>query len=460
MSGRERTRKPEPLCLDLEQIEVRMEGRQILRPTTLRVKPGEFVALVGPNGAGKTTLLRAALGLVPTSVGSVRIGGVPLASMTPQERARRAAWMPQEEFQSENLSVAEFVALGRYPYLGSYLPERPEDLAAVSRAMWAADVAQFADRGIWSLSGGERQRALYARALAQEAPLLLLDEPTSHLDMNHQLDLLTKLSEFRSRENARAVVTALHDLNLASRFADRVVWMNHGQVVADGTPGGTVTFERVLQVFSVSVEIHRQGPNVYVLPTSTPVGPRPPGDDLVLPRVHVVCGGGSGTEVLYALSEENYLVSAGPIHLLDSDQETCENLGFRSIVEVPFTPISEPVRAEYRAVLSEVDAIVLAPVMVGPGNLANLSDLLPFASAKPVFLYGGSPRGPRDFTGGKAAAAYDQLRAAGGIEVDGVSRLLELLRQRLVRPVGRAPIGLPSHPSDEVLSTSLGGGRP
>ncbi|EQD36707.1 iron compound ABC transporter, ATP-binding protein, partial [mine drainage metagenome] len=185
--------------LHFQDVTVELGGRSVLREISFALRPGEVLALVGPNGSGKTTLLRTAQGLVRPLSGEVRLFQRPVERWSFRERARLVAWVPQGEEPYENFTVEEFVTLGRYPTLGPFLPEGEADRQAVNDALREADLEPLRGSGILRISSGERQRALYARALAQGAPLLFLDEPTSHLDMAHQLEVFEQLDRFVSR---------------------------------------------------------------------------------------------------------------------------------------------------------------------------------------------------------------------------------------------------------------------
>jgi iron complex transport system ATP-binding protein len=411
--------------LQLENVHVRLSQQLVLRDVSLSVEPGEILALVGPNGSGKTTLLRAALGLIKPEKGQVFVKGRSVTTLSPRERALIMAWVPQQEFASENLTVEDFVALGRYPHLGSYSPETSADNEAIDSALTETSLLSFRERGILELSGGERQRALYARALAQGTPLLLLDEPTSHLDIAYQLEVMEKLSSFRRSAPGRAVVVSLHDLNLACRFADRILWLSHGHCVTIGTPASTVTQERVFEVFGVDTSVHRRGEHVFVFPPER--RPPSPPKEGGLNRVHVVCGGGSGKDILRELVSRGYTVTAGALNLLDSDEEFCQTENITMAVEDPFTQLSEDVRLRHRTLMADAEVIVIAPFAVGEGNLVNMQDPLPFVAQRPSFLIGGSPEMGRDFTGGKAADAYAKLLRAGAKELADLTQLYDVL---------------------------------
>lgn len=252
---------PDP-ALAARNITVNLGGRNVLTAAGLTVKGGEFVAVIGPNGAGKTTFLRAIAGLVDAA-GDIIIGGTPLARLARGERARRLAYLPQGHVFHWPLPVAEVVALGRLPRTsGADLSEA--DRAAVVRAMAMTGVAPFASRPVTTLSGGEQARVALARVLATEASLILADEPTASLDPRYQLTVLDVLK--RHAAAGGAVVAVLHDLGLAGRFADRVVLLDGGRVVAEGVPQDVLTEARLSAAFGVSIEIVERHGTTVVIP--------------------------------------------------------------------------------------------------------------------------------------------------------------------------------------------------
>src|SRR5450432_2112684 len=228
-------------------------ARSVFRDVGFAVGPGELVALCGPNGAGKSTLLRLLLGLHVPSSGVVRLGGVPVETLSRRQIARRAALLPQDAPIDLPLTVREAVALGRLPHLDRFQPESADDAAAVARALEATDTAELFDRPVAELSGGERHRVHLARALAQEAPLLLLDEPTAGLDLAHQLQALDLLRA--TVDDGRGALVALHDLSLAARCCDRMILLAGGRIRADDSPVAVLTPEALAQVFGVRAEV-------------------------------------------------------------------------------------------------------------------------------------------------------------------------------------------------------------
>jgi iron complex transport system ATP-binding protein len=236
--------------LTAQGLNVSLGSRAVLQDVSLELASGHLVALVGPNGAGKTTLLRAVAGLAP-STGRIEVGGHALSSLSLRERAKRFAYLPQGHIVHWPLSSRDIVALGRYPH-GATDPARlsPRDVEAVTRAMQAADVVEFAERRATELSGGERSRVALARVLAVEAPVILADEPTSSLDPRHQLDVMTTLRAAADRGVLVIVVT--HDLGLAARFADRVLVLSAGRLVSRGRPADALSETVMADVFRVT----------------------------------------------------------------------------------------------------------------------------------------------------------------------------------------------------------------
>ncbi len=245
-----------PAVLGARGLTVRIGPTTVLQEVDLDLGPG-WTAVVGPNGAGKSTLLRALAGLLPPSAGTVSLDGRPLAQVPAGERARRLAWLAQQGEVTGDLTVRETVALGRLPRLGLMGTPGPTDAAAVEQAMALTGCQPWAGRRLQALSGGERQRVLLARVLATEAPLLLLDEPTTHLDAPHQVALarlFARLARGQDGTGPRRVVTVLHDLPIALR-ADHLVVMAEGRVRAEGPPTQPALQAALTAVFDGAIRI-------------------------------------------------------------------------------------------------------------------------------------------------------------------------------------------------------------
>lgn len=226
--------------------------RWILRDASVALEAGQLTCLVGPNGSGKSTLLRTLAGLWTPDEGVSALDGRPLSELSRREIAARVAFVPQGTRVGFDFTVREVVAMGRYPHQGRFA-RATTGHPAVEEALQRTDTARFADRYITTLSGGEAQRVLLARCLATQAGVLLLDEPTSALDLQHALEVMALCRSLA--EDGRAVCLALHDINHARRFADRVIVLKDGRVVAQGPGAEVLTPQRVLDVFGVRAEI-------------------------------------------------------------------------------------------------------------------------------------------------------------------------------------------------------------
>ena len=253
------------MSLRAQDITVRFGDRPVLAGITADFAKGGVIAIVGPNGAGKSTLLACLAGLLKPGVGAALLDGVSVATMLGRQRAKRIAFLVQTPEIAWDIDVRAFIGLGRTPHLGAFGPSG-EDHAAVDAAIAAANLETFADRPVTRMSGGERARALIARALAGETDWLLADEPLTGLDPGHALDALA-LFRGMAHDQGRGVVVTLHDLNLAARFADRVLVMNEGRLVADAAPDVALTPQLLSDVYGVVVRRHvgETGPLIEVL---------------------------------------------------------------------------------------------------------------------------------------------------------------------------------------------------
>jgi iron complex transport system ATP-binding protein len=248
----------------LRDVSVRLGGATVVEGVSADVGGGEWIALIGPNGAGKTTVLRAVSGLV-AHAGSIVVGGLRVGAAGRRELARTIALVPQLPQRPAELTVAEYVLLGRTPHIAYLATESRTDRLAAERALDRLGLRPFAGRLLGSLSGGELQRVVLARALAQEAPVLLLDEPTSALDLGRQQQVLELVDRLR-REDGLTVVSAMHDLSLAGQYADRLVLLDRGRIVADGGPGDVLSPESIARYYGAHVHVVHDGGAVFVLP--------------------------------------------------------------------------------------------------------------------------------------------------------------------------------------------------
>lgn len=240
-------------ALAFDDVAVRVGGRPVLEGVSLALAPGEVVGLAGSNGAGKTTLFRAASRILVPERGQIAVAGEPLASLSRRALARALAVVPQDVGMAFPFRAGEVVLMGRAPHVGGLGFESPDDVAAATQAMERLGIAALADRSMLELSGGERQLVLVARALAQDPQVLLLDEPTAHLDLRHRTAVFEEVRRFAEAGGAALAVT--HDLTLAARVCDRVALLAGGRVTAQGTPEAVLTPERLREVFGIEASV-------------------------------------------------------------------------------------------------------------------------------------------------------------------------------------------------------------
>lgn len=253
--------------LSINGLSVSYGKRRVLKDVSLSVEAGQVLALIGPNGSGKSTLIRAISGVIPSQGGEVRVGGKALSDLSTMERARYLAVVPQARNMPPAFSVYESILLGRTPYLGWLGRAGETDHERVRTALERTQMGPLADRMVGELSGGEQQRVLLARALAQDTPVMLLDEPTTHLDLQHREGLVHLVREL-AKSKTLAVLMVLHDLNMASLYADRVSLLVDGEIRATGTPPEVLTEETLSRVYHVPVHIipHPEYGNPLILP--------------------------------------------------------------------------------------------------------------------------------------------------------------------------------------------------
>ncbi|MCP1661518.1 MAG: ABC transporter ATP-binding protein [Methanocalculus sp. MSAO_Arc1] len=396
-------------AVDVVDLDVRYGAHQILEEIAFSVQSGEMIGICGPNGSGKTTLLKAMSRIVAPAGGDVYYNGDQLDSLSFRMLAQRVAVVPQETAINFDYTVAEIVMMGRHPYIGRFASESREDHAICERVMRLANVSHLADMPVNQISGGERQRVLIARALAQEPDILLLDEATSHLDISHQIEILTII---RKEMEKTATISVFHDINLASCYCDRIILLKERQIAGIGRPADVVTENLIHSVYGISVIVatHPSTNRPYILPMYEKAQLETGGR-----RVHLVCGGGTGSFIQRELHQAGCLLSTGVLNVLDSDYTTARDLGIPIISEAPFASISGDAAEALISFLEEADMILLVPMPVGSGNLENIRLLEPYAK-KTVLV--GCVESFEDHTGGAATSLLFRLVLGGMVVAD------------------------------------------
>ncbi len=411
-------------AIEIENLSAGYHGVPVIRELSLSVPEGQMASVLGPNGAGKTTLVRCVTGLCRPLAGSIRLFGLDATAINAPERSRLVAVVPQELETAVSFTVQEIVMIGRTASLSRWTSPSKQDRASVERAMAYTDVVDMRNRPFNELSGGEKQRTVVAMALAQEPRLILMDEATSHLDMNHRLEVM-QIVERLNREQGMTVLMISHDLNLASEFCRRLVLMDRGRLAADGTPAQVLTEETLRRVYHCDVRVQQSQTTGSVIVVPAPrLQPGCSGRGI---RVHVIAGGGTGEEILRRLCLCDYTVTCGVLNRGDSDADVAEALGIDAVLEKPFSPVGESAVQKAREMIKAADVVVVSGVPIGPGNLANLDlALAAAADRKKVFIMDGIS--DRDYTTDrKAVAVVAQLKKQGAVLWRNITDLFGML---------------------------------
>lgn len=364
-----------PVLLEVKGVTFGYEREPLLYDVHVQVREGEMVGLLGPNGSGKTTLLRLVSGVIRPWQGTVVLEGRDLPDWGRRGIARNIAVVPQELHVPFAFTVEQMVNLGRTPFVNLLGLRSSQDANIVLDAMHAADIAPLAGRIFNELSGGERQRVMVAMALAQQPKLLLLDEPTAHLDIKYQIDVL-ELVQRLNRERGVTVIAAMHDLNLAARYFPRLVLFQRG-IVADAGPAEVLEPHLLKRVYGIDVR-------VGILRGAEHLSVLPPGSEFVedgreeeaQAQVLVMAGGGSGERLMRALADARIPFIAGALNIGDSDHTLALRLAREVITEQPYAPISPATLEQVHKSLAKVVLLILCPMPIGPGNLALLEEAL------------------------------------------------------------------------------------
>jgi iron complex transport system ATP-binding protein len=266
--------------LSVEHLDVRLDGHEILTDVGFEVEQGTWIGLLGPNGSGKTTLLRAIGDHIPFE-GTIRLDGRRVETWSARERARRLAYVRQAPSLTFDFTVEELVLLGRAPHRGWLQAYRTNDRSLVREALWRVDLEGFAERSVLSLSGGEMQRVFLAQALVQEADLLMLDEPTSHLDVHYQFSFMERVRALV--EKGRTVLAVFHDLELAARYAERLLVLQAGRLVSRGRPASVLTPDCIAEVFGMEARTERRDDGTLRIEYVAPVSGEAPTDPAAVP---------------------------------------------------------------------------------------------------------------------------------------------------------------------------------
>jgi iron complex transport system ATP-binding protein len=437
----ERTAEAVEPLLQVHDIAFSYGQKVLFQALSLHLNSGEMVGLLGPNGSGKTTLLRLLSGVLQPHQGQIFLAGRNLRTWGRRGVARRIALVPQELHMPFAFTVEHMVSLGRTPFVKPFLGSRTQqDQSIVQEAIEITGIAPLVGHIFNELSGGEQQRVMIAMALAQQPSVLLLDEPTSHLDIKYQIETL-ELVQKLNVERGVTVVAAMHDLNLASRYFPRLLLFQRG-IVADAGPAEVLESGLLSRVYGIDVR-------VGILRGAQHLSVLPPDDQQKIaiehpqPLVHVIAGGGSGALLMRALADEHISFSAGALNIGDSDHTLALRLATDVITEQPYAPISPSTLQLVRDSLAHVRLLILCPTPFGPGNLPLLQEAVHFAQSGRLLILLIAPEiesmcsdadaagiAMRDYTGGEATRLIKQLIQDGAIIAASVGEVLEAIKKQ------------------------------
>ncbi len=379
----------------------------VLKEISLAFGKGNLYGILGPNGCGKTTFLNIVGRLLKQNYGDILVNEINLDNMTIKEIAKTLAYVQQKaETLDFNFSVEEIVLMGRYSYIDRFSRESEEDHKVVNNILKDLNLEELRDREYNKLSGGEQQKVMIARAIAQQTKIILLDEPTSHLDINYKLEFMELFQKFVQK--GILILIVLHDLNLAAQFCDKIILLNNGKIHAFGDVSETITEQNVKEVYNVDVIIERNPitQSSYIMPISNYLNSKLKIKQVPDERkIHIIAGGGTAVNFLSLISNVN--TSIGVLHVLDDDHTMAEKMQIKTISEAPFSPISDKTLKLLEIAIHQSNLVILANVPFGNANLGNLEVLDKFTGK--IIIIEETPIENRDFTEGKATEIYNRI---------------------------------------------------
>ena len=394
---------PQSVTLRINNIACRYETTNILENINFSAKGGDFIGIIGPNASGKSTLLKSISKVLKPHTGVVLLNERDVHTLKSAEIAKNLAVVPQESVISFAFTALEVVLMGRTPHLNRFEMESTQDLIIAQKSMELTNTWYLAERPIDTLSGGEKQRIIIARALTQEPRVLLLDEPTDHLDINHQIEILNLIKRL-SKEKEMVVIGVFHDLNIVSQYCDRLILLHKGRIFAAGGAENVLTGENIEKVYGVKVTVKQDDISGKLL-----IHPqRKRMIKEAKAKVHVIAGSGSAVSLMNELVDNGYNVSLGVINIGDSDYVAAKALELDIVEEKPFCHITERSYEKNLELIKQADYVILTNIPIGFANIKNLKAA---GEAQNLIIVEKEPIGKRDYTKGEATKLYHELKA-------------------------------------------------
>jgi len=383
----------------------------IVKKVNLEFKKGMVYGLIGPNGSGKSTLIKTIVGIVPIFDGEIMLNGINIKKYHEKQKARYISYMPQVFSVNFPFKVVDIVAMGRYPYEKGYFSFDKNSLNIAKQKLIDIGLIDLSEKSILEVSGGERQLISFAKVLAQDSLIMLLDEPNSNLDMHHQEKMFTLIKN--EVDKGKIALIALHNIKTAAKFCDYLILMKDGKVYAKGLTSEVLTEENINNVYNINAVIYKNIFGLYDI-------------ELIEKQkgekgwVHVVSGGGEGKEIYKALVEKGYHVTSGVLALNDTDFDVCRAFGIYTVTSKPFMPISEDEYIENVELIKRADFCLLCDIPFGMQNIKNLEAL---KYAKKLYIIEKASIEERDFTDGYAKKIYNNLKKRAKV-INNISEII------------------------------------
>ncbi|MDR0685018.1 MAG: ABC transporter ATP-binding protein [Spirochaetaceae bacterium] len=403
--------KADPAILETSGLEAGYDGRTVVKNISLRALRGQTLCLLGPNGSGKSTILRTLAGLLEPVHGAVYVCGGRIERMKPVDKAKSLAVVLTESLSIPMTSVFEIAAMGRTPHTGFFGKLSDEDIHVVNEALETAGAASLAGREFFSLSDGEKQKVMIARALAQQPRLLILDEPTSHLDIRHKIEVMRILARL-SRERSLTVILAMHDIDIALKACEYVLLVKDGEISAAGKPEDLLDDTALNRLYGIEDAFY-----------DTLLGGTELRNELP-PRVFIVAGAGTGAPLYRAVSRMGLGIATGILHRNDIDCRIAEDMNLTVVAEDSFMPIRAEISGAAWTLMRDTGVVVDSAFPIGDFNSENIS-LLRRAASSGLRCVSLRPAGSLQALYRDAAASVTRVDDSGGI----ANTLLSLIQQ-------------------------------
>ncbi len=403
----------------------------VLKEIDFSILKESFVSILGPNGAGKSTLVNIMSKVLPDFEGDLEIEGKSIKSLSSAEVAKKIAVVPQYSDMGFNFTVSEIILMGRYPYIKRFKGESRQDYEICKKAMLLTKTEEFSFRKYNELSGGEKQRVIIAQTLAQDTPIIILDEPTSHLDINFQIEFMDLFFDL-NKNHGKTIIGIFHDINLALQYSEKIIMLKEGKIFSSGDTADVVTRANIMSVFNSDVFVTKNPftGKLYISPNFSLRSIKEKKANKKEVKIHVIGGGGAASHILNILHNHGYILSTGVINNLDTDINTAQELGIIFINEAPFSPISDKAFQDNLKLIRNADWVVLPEIEFGNGNFLNLEAVYSAVRMnKKIAIVDGINISRRDHLNGKATLLYNEIIESGACIIKKYEDIIKIISE-------------------------------